>query len=107
MVKYQSNKREVQKELNDAKKRTLQAMGKAGKNYVKAMAPVDTGDLRDSIDDQVDDDSVLIGSTLTSEDYPIYQEKGTSRTPAQPYLHPGIHNNLNSLKKIAERNYRL
>lgn len=106
-MKYKSNRKQVKSAMDNAQKNMLEAIGKGAESYVKLMTPVDTGALRDSIAYKVDDKSVLVGSTLTSEDYPIYQEKGTSRQPAQPYIHPGIHNNLNALKSIAERNYKL
>jgi HK97 gp10 family phage protein len=93
--------------MDGANKRMLEALGKAGEGFVKLNTPVASGALRDSIDSKVDDKSVFVGSTLTSESYPIFIEKGTSRMPAQPYLSTGIMNNLSQLKKIAERNYKL
>lgn len=106
-MKYKSNLKQVSKALEDAQKKSLEAIGKAGEGYVKLLTPVDTGALRDSVNYKVDDKSVLVGSTLTSEIYPIVMEKGSSRHTAQPYIHPGIHSNLNVLKKIAERHYKL
>src|SRR5690606_30673536 len=106
-MKYKSNRKNVKKAMDGARRNMLEALGKAGEGYVKLNTPVDTGALRDSINYNVDDDTVYVVSTLASEDYPIYQEKGTSKMPAQPYIHPGIHNNLNALKTIAERNYKL
>jgi|SRR5690625_875098 len=107
MVKFQSNKREVKARMKRANRNMLEAVGKAGEGYVKLLAPVDTGALRDSIAYKVTDDSVYVGSTLTSEDYPLYQEKGTRKMPAQPYIEPGIMLNLGSLRNIAKRNYNL
>lgn len=107
MIRYTSNRRQVMEAMEQANNRMLDAVGRAGEGYVKLMTPVATGALRDSISHKVDDKAVFVGSTLTSEDYPIYQEKGTSKMSAQPYIQPGIHNNLQSLKTIAERNYRL
>lgn len=106
-MKFKSHRKQVKQAMDNAQKNMLEAVGKAGEGYIKLMAPVDTGALRDSISYKVDETSVLVGSTLTSEDYPVYQEKGTSIQPAQPYIHPGIHKNLSKLKKIAERNYKL
>lgn len=106
-MKYKSHRKEVKQAMDKAQERMLEAVGKGAEGYVKLLTPVDTGALRDSISYNVDDKSVLVGSTLTSEVYPIFQEKGTSRTPAQPYIYPGIHNNLAQLKKIAEGNYKL
>lgn len=104
---YKSNRKQVQKEMDRAKKTMLDAVGRAGASFVKAQTPVKTGALRSSIEYRVDKDSIFVGSTLTDEDYPIFMEKGTSRAVAQPYIFPGIHNHFIQLKKIAEGNYRL
>lgn len=106
-MKYKSNRREVKRRMQTANKNVLEAIGKAAEGYVKLNTPVDTGALRDSIAYKTDESSVYVGSTLTSEDYPLYVEKGTSRMPAQPYISTGVMNNLNSLRSIAERNYKL
>ena len=106
-MKYKSNRKQVKREMDRAKKMMLEAVGRAGTGYVKANTAVDTGALRQSIDFHVDGDSLFIGSTLTSEDYPIFIEKGTSRMSAQPYIYPGIYDNFKQLKKIAEGNYKL
>ena len=107
MVKYKSNYKNVVKAMDNANRVMLDAVGRAGSSFVKANTPVDTGSLRGSVDYKVDDKSVYVGSTLTSEDYPIFVEKGTSRAPAQPYISTGIKGNLSQLKKIAEGNYKL
>lgn len=57
----------------------------------KIMAPVDTGNLRNSISTEITGDgrsgsmTAIIGPTAH---YGIYQELGTSRMAAQPYLFP-------------------
>ncbi|MGJ9384256.1 HK97-gp10 family putative phage morphogenesis protein [Salipaludibacillus sp. CF4.18] len=107
MVSFSSNKNAIKKQIEDANKRMLESVGKAGEGYVKLNTAVDTGAVRDSIKYNVDDKGVSIGSTLTSEDYPIYLEKGTSKMAAQPYISTGIMNNLNALRAIAQRSYKL
>ncbi|WP_373894461.1 HK97-gp10 family putative phage morphogenesis protein [Virgibacillus sp. CBA3643] len=106
-MKYKSNKKQVVDRMKKANNNVLEAIGKAGEGYVKLLSPVDTGALRDSISYNVDDKSVYVGSTLTSEDYPVIVEKGSNAQAAQPYIHPGINKNLSQLKKIAESNYKL
>ncbi|WP_200415940.1 HK97-gp10 family putative phage morphogenesis protein [Virgibacillus salexigens] len=106
-MKYKSNRKEVKQRMDMAQKLMLEALGKAGEGYVKLNTPVKTGALRGSIAYKTDKTSVSIGSTLTSEDYPIYIEKGTSKAPAQPYISTGILGNASQLKKIAEANYKL
>lgn len=106
MVRYESNRREVQARLKTARETMLTAMGIAGRGYIKLVTPVDTGALRGSIQYKSDDKKVQYGSTLTSEDYPVYVEKGTRKMKAQPYIEPGIMLNLGSLRNIARRHYK-
>lgn len=107
MAKFKSNKKQVISRMRDANRNMLEAVGKAGEGHVKLNTAVDTGALRDSISYNVDDDGVYVGSTLTSEDYPIFVEKGTVNMAAQPYISTGIMNNLSNLRKVAEKNYKL
>ena len=114
-VKYTSNRREVKQRMDNANKVMLEAIGRATVGYVKAVTPVGQyssgrvgGALRDSIDHNVvDDKEVYIGSTLISEDYPIYVHEGTYKMAAQPYIRDGVMNNLLALRAIAQRNYKL
>lgn len=78
----------------------LAKVGFAAENHVKALAPVDTGRLRGSITHLVDDRSVTIG---TNVEYAKYQEMGTSRMKAQPFLEPGISNNIGEFKEIIRK----
>jgi len=107
MVKFRSNKRQVKQRMQKANERMLNAVGIAAREHVKLLTPVDTGMLRASIGYASDDKSVIVGSELTTEDYPVYVELGTSRMDAQPYIEPGIKLNRSNLKKVAERNYKL
>lgn len=114
MVKYTSNRREVKQRMDNANKVMLEAIGRAATGYVKLVTPVGQyeggrvgGALRESIDYQVKDNDLYIGSTLTSEDYPIYVHEGTSKMAAQPYINDGVLKNLASLRSIAQRNYKL
>lgn len=114
---YKSNYKNVVKSLDNASNLTLQAVGGSARGFVQAVTPVGQypndstrvgGSLKASIDFKVvDKKSVYIGSTLMSEDYPIYVHKGTSKMAAQPYIHDGVMGNLIQLKKIAERNFKL
>jgi len=110
-VKYTSNRREVKQRMDNANKNLLTAIGMAASTHVKQMIQakdlIDTGALLSSIDHATDDKSAFVGSKLTDEDYPIYLEKGTSKMPANPYIEPGIMDNLSNLRSVAERNYKL
>lgn len=62
---------------------------------------VDTGRLRNSITHQVQasEECVIIGTNL---EYAEFVEKGTSRSPAYPFLKPGIEENIKTYKEIAK-----
>lgn len=122
--KFVSHKREVLDALEQARERALEMIGSDAAGNVSALAPHDTGRLRNSYtwatkksegrtysytdDDKnpfsydigtgVPDDTVCIG---TNVEYAVYQELGTSMTDAQPHLRPGIMDHLDDFKKIA------
>lgn len=61
----------------------------------KRRAPVDTGNLRNSIRaEQVSDTEATVGTPV---DYAIYPEFGTSRQAAQPYLRPALEQNRQTI----------
>jgi len=89
-------------------KAALEALDEAtrrGVEYAKAVVPVDTGALRRSIRQEpkprkegdgyeagitAGGGGVVNPKTGREVDYAAYVEFGTSRTPAQPYLRPGL-----------------
>lgn len=101
-VKVTSHVKEVIEAKNDAIARALEAIGIQAEGDVAELAPVDTGRLKDSITHEVDEseEAVYIG---TNVEYAAYQEYGTSRMKAHPFLKPGIMNNLETYKEIAEK----
>lgn len=52
----------------------------------RGRAPVDTGELRDSIAGRVINQNA--GEVVATADHASYVEYGTVKMPAQPYLHP-------------------
>lgn len=96
-VKVTSHVDEVKDALEHQVALALSKVGFSAEDHVKALAPVDTGRLRASITHLVDDRSVTIG---TNVEYAKYQEAGTSRMKAQPFLEPGISNNMEEFKEI-------
>lgn len=82
--------------------RALEAIGIQAEGDVSMLAPVDTGRLRASITHETrpEEESVYIG---TNVEYAAYVEYGTKKMKAQPYLKPGIMNNLDSYKQIAQQ----
>ena len=67
------------------------AMDTAGDAEV--LAPVDTGNLRNSIIVQVE--SPLIAATVATAEYAVYQEYGTRFQPPQPFMRPAQDRNTN------------
>lgn len=98
---FTSHVDELKNALPDAIERALEAVGMQAADNVADLAPVDTGRLKASITHQVDvnEQCVYIG---TNVEYAAYVEMGTSKMKAQPYLQPGIMNNVDEYKAIAE-----
>lgn len=101
-VEVISHKKEIIDLKNEAIARALEAIGIQAEGDVASLAPVDTGRLRDSIthETHAGEESVYVG---TNVEYAAYQEYGTSRMRAHPYLKPGIMNNLETYKSIAKQ----
>ena len=71
-------------------------------NHAKTLAPVDTGNLRGSIDYAMEsNNTAIVGTNL---EYAIYQEFGTRKMAAQPFLRPAAYvaGNPGTAKKVAE-----
>lgn len=85
---------------------TLAILDMIGNNAVqnaRTYVPVDTGALRDSIDYDITDRSVLLHADMP---YAAYVELGTQYQDAQPYLQPAVYNHQGEYKDIAESIYR-
>ena len=83
----------------------LELVGAQCAKNAKSLAPVDTGNLRNSIDHQMDgDDTVVVG---TNVEYAIYQEMGTSRISAanggKGYMRPAANDYKNQYVGIVEK----
>lgn len=67
----------------------------------KLRSPVDTGHLRRSITHEVESDNEkTVGRVGTNVEYAIWVEKGTSKTPAQPFLIPSVEENQDKIQDI-------
>ena len=77
-VEFTDNSRAVLDALQSAAAQGLEQCGLAAEGYAKKLAPVDTGNLRNSIGHKVDPDgqTVYIG---TNAEYAAYVELGTGR----------------------------
>ena len=75
------------KRIADVGFRGVIECGLAIEAQARALAPFDTGRLRDSINTAVGRDEVIVG---TNVEYAPYVEYGTSRSIAQPFLRPAV-----------------
>ena len=124
-VEIHDNSREIANDIKSALLRGLETCGLVAEGYAKKLAPVDTGNLRNSITHTVDEEepAAYIGSNSSYASYVelgtgkyvsggrptpwVYQdEKGnwhrTHGQKAQPYLKPAVADNANTYRKIIE-----
>lgn len=98
-----NHKKQINEEMEHAIDMVFDIIGFQVENYARNNAPVDTGNLRNSITHQVldNEDAVIIGSNVF---YAPYQELGTSRMSAanggRGYLRPAINDHLEEYKDI-------
>ena len=128
-VSFTDNRRFFIDAKNEAVERALEAIGLQAEGDVAALAPHDTGLLRNSITHAVsgnrpaissytDDGGGQLGTYAgsvpdappkkkavyvgTNVEYAPYQECGTIRTRPQPFLTPGIQGNISTYQEIAK-----
>ena len=124
-VKINDNSKEVSEAIKSALLKGLETCGLVAEGYAKKLAPVDTGNLRNSITHTVDEEepAAYIGSNSSYASYVelgtgkyvsggrptpwVYQdEKGnwhrTNGQKAQPYLKPAVADHANTYRKIIE-----
>lgn len=83
----ENNVEQVEAAMNKAIAKALAMIGLKAEGNAKAICPVDTGRLRNSITNAMDteENAVYIG---TNVEYGPYVELGTSRRKPHPYLKP-------------------
>ena len=98
---YKDNSKEVSDNIKAALLRGLETCGLVAEGYAKKLAPVDTGNLRNSITHTVDEEepATYIG---TDVEYAPYQELGTINMDANPFLKPAVADHANEFPKIIE-----
>ena len=101
-VKINDNSKEVSEAIKSALLEGHETCGLGAEGYAKKLAPVDTGNLRNSITHEVDDGepAAYIG---TNVEYSIYVELGTIKMDAQPFLQPAVADHANTYLKIIEK----
>ena len=100
-IEVHDNSKEVSEDIKAALRRGLETCGLVAEGYAKKLAPVDTGNLRNSITHTVDEEeaAAYVG---TNVEYAPYQELGTIHMKAQPFLKPAVAANANKYRKIIE-----
>lgn len=87
--------------LDETKEEILKDVGKFVEGKARILVPVDTGNLKGSLDNQmVGDNTVQIG---TDVEYSTDVEFGTSRQMAQPYLLPAYEMNKEEIKNMMRK----
>ena len=125
-IDFKDNSQAVLKAMQQAVEKALEECGLVAEGYAKKLAPVDTGNLRNSISHKVDPEepAVYIGSNSL---YAAYQEFGTGiyteggrDTPwvyqdekgnwhwtrgnkAQPFLKPAVADHARQYRQIIEQ----
>ena len=100
-VQFTDNSKEIIEAIQQATVRAMEKCGLTAEGYAKKLAPVDTGNLRNSITHDVDDGepAAYIG---TNVEYAPYVCLGTIHMKAQPFLKPAVAANANTYRKIIE-----
>lgn len=66
----------------------LEQLGVEIEAEAKAACPVRTGRLRESIEHEIDGDTLRVGSNV---EYSVYVEEGTRYMNPEPYLRPALY----------------
>lgn len=98
-IRITDNSDLVGEEFQQAIERALTRIGLQAETYAKRECPVDTGNLRNSITNAVDDKSAYVG---TNVEYAPYVELGTSRAKAQPFIKPAATEHSDVYKRIVQ-----
>ena len=101
-VQFTDNSKEIIEAMQQATVRALEKCGLTAEGYAKKLAPVDTGNLRNSITHEVDDGepAAYIG---TNVEYAPYVCLGTIHMAAQPFLNTAVADNANEYLKIIDK----
>jgi HK97 gp10 family phage protein len=101
MARLKSNKAAVQAQMERKLDARLALAGEFVTGAAKLLAPVDTGNLRGSIDHRKA--GRLIQRIGTNVEYAAYVELGTRRMRARPYLLPALIENKREIMRIIKR----
>ena len=104
-VQFTDNSKEIIEAMQQATVRALEKCGLVAEGYAKKLAPVDTGNLRNSITHSVDEEepAAYIG---TNVEYAPYVCLGTIHMKAQPFLKPAVNDHKDEYRKILENSLK-
>ena len=104
-VQFTDNSKEIIEAIQQATVRALEKCGLTAEGYAKKLAPVDTGNLRNSITHEVDDGepAAYIG---TNVEYAPYVCLGTIHMKAKPFLKPAVNDHKDEYRKILENSLK-
>ena len=98
-VTFNDNSQEAKEKLKQNILRACEAVGLYVEGESKKLSPIDTGNLRGSIEHDSDAEQG-IARIGTNVEYAIYQEFGTRFQKGMPFLRPAAENNVDRIKKI-------
>lgn len=104
----EDNTNQVQAAIKSALDNGLNEVGLVAEGYAKALCPVDTGRLRDSITHQVEsgERAVYIGTNVEYAVYVEFREDVTHATGQAHFLRDAATNNASEYQKIIENALR-
>lgn len=102
-VKYNSYLSDVVESIERSMNSSLNEAGSKLAEKVSSAAPVDTGELRDSVDYDVDSDKLELIIGAQAKHAPAI-ELGSSKAPAQPFLEVTVKSNIDNIVDSIERN---
>jgi HK97 gp10 family phage protein len=103
---FTTNINNINNAMEHSVENILTTIGLYGESQAKLkiteMDAIDTGYLRNSIDNKVSlqDKKVSIG---TNTDYSIYVHEGTRKMRARPFLKDAIYENIENIQRLAEQ----
>lgn len=100
-VQYDKNFDEIKKLIEEGLVKSLEEIGEDISNEAKSRAPVDTGELQESIGYLVDNDELIIGAEA---EHSVMVELGTSNMEAQPFLRDSVMDSLANIEKTVAKN---
>lgn len=102
-VQFISYAADVLSAAGNAKAQALEVIGGMAESFAKALCPVDTGRLRNSIThQQISSDTEVVGSNV---EYAPYVELGTSKMGARPFIRPAAENHSAEYTAVLKQIY--